>query len=60
MPRDPLLAARMAGERQQVARLQAGLAHRLFALHWLPVPPVGVQALSRLVVAQPKAEPLRV
>ncbi len=47
--RDPLLQARLAGERQQIARLSAGLAQRLYALPWLPVPPIGLGALSRLV-----------
>jgi arsenite-transporting ATPase len=48
---DPLLQARLAGERRQVERLSAGLAHRLFALPWLTTPPVGLDALSRLVGA---------
>jgi arsenite-transporting ATPase len=48
---DPLLAARLRGERQQIARLQAGLAQRLFALPWQAVAPVGVAALSALVSA---------
>ena len=46
--RDPLLAARLAGERRQIARLSAGLAGRLFALPWLTEPPIGVERLSRL------------
>jgi len=46
---DPLLQARLAGERRQVERLSAGLAERLFALPWLTVPPVGLGALSKLV-----------
>jgi arsenite/tail-anchored protein-transporting ATPase len=48
---DPLLAARLAGERRQIARLQGGLAQRLFALPWLATPPVGVAELSRLARA---------
>ena len=47
--RDPLLAARLAGERRQIDRMGAGLAKRLFALPWLPVPPIGLGELSRLV-----------
>ena len=47
--RDPLLAARLAGERKQIKRLSAGLAKRLFALPWLAVPPIGVGELSKLV-----------
>ncbi|KQV53527.1 arsenical pump-driving ATPase [Pelomonas sp. Root1217] len=48
--RDPLLAARLAGERRQIERMSAGLARQLFALPWLPVPPVGVGELSRLTL----------
>ncbi|MCA3243001.1 MAG: arsenical pump-driving ATPase [Rubrivivax sp.] len=48
---DPLLAARLAGERRQIGRLQGGLAKRLFALPWLATPPVGVAELSRLARA---------
>ena len=47
--RDPLLAARLAGERRQMARLAAGLAARIFVLPWLRRPPIGVAALSSLV-----------
>jgi arsenite/tail-anchored protein-transporting ATPase len=46
---DPLLQARLAGERQQIARLSAGLAQRLHALPWLAVPPIGLRELSKLV-----------
>jgi arsenite/tail-anchored protein-transporting ATPase len=54
--RDPLLAARLAGERKQMARMAAGLAKRIFTLPWLPVPPVGIVALSRLVARPSAAE----
>ena len=47
--RDPLLAARLAGERRQIQRMTAGLAGRLYAVPWLTVPPVGRTELSRLV-----------
>jgi arsenite/tail-anchored protein-transporting ATPase len=50
---DPLLNARLAGERRQINRMAAGMARRLFVLPWLPVPPVGLDELSRLV-SQPK------
>ncbi len=50
---DPLLSARLAGERQQIARLNAGLARRLFTLPWLTIPPIGFAALSRLVDKPP-------
>ncbi len=46
---DPLLAARLAGERRQIDRMGAGLAERLYAVPWLTVPPVGRTELSRLV-----------
>jgi arsenite-transporting ATPase len=46
---DPLLQARLVGERQQIDRLNAGLAQRLYALPWLAVPPIGLAELSRLV-----------
>lgn len=46
---DPLLQARLAGERRQSARIAAGLARRTFVLPWLPEPPVGVRALAALV-----------
>lgn len=45
---DPLLAARLAGERKQMARMAGGLAKRIFVLPWLTRPPVGVAELSRL------------
>jgi len=47
--RDPLLQARLAGERRQIERMSAGLAQRLYALPWLPVPPIGLGELSKLV-----------
>ncbi|EHR69863.1 arsenite-activated ATPase ArsA [Burkholderiales bacterium JOSHI_001] len=47
--RDPMLAARLAGEHRQRQRLGAGLARRLFALPWLSRPPIGCDALSELV-----------
>jgi arsenite-transporting ATPase len=46
---DPLLAARLAGERKQMERLSAGLAKRVFILPWLTVPPIGFVELSKLV-----------
>jgi arsenite-transporting ATPase len=45
---DPLLQARLAGERRQTERIASGLARRTFVLPWLPEPPVGVQALGAL------------
>ena len=46
---DPLLTARLNGERRQMQRIAGGLASRVFTLPWLTVPPVGVAELSRLV-----------
>jgi arsenite-transporting ATPase len=46
---DPLLAARLSGERKQMARMSAGLAQRVFTLPWLTRPPIGFAELSRLV-----------
>ena len=46
---DPLLKARLVGERQQAARIANGLAQRTYVLPWLPAPPVGVAALGALV-----------
>jgi arsenite/tail-anchored protein-transporting ATPase len=45
---DPLLAARVAGERRQWARMTNGLATRLYQVPWMPTPPVGVPALAAL------------
>jgi hypothetical protein len=39
---DPLLQARLAGERRQAQRISNGLARRTFVLPWLPEPPMGV------------------
>ena len=47
---DPLLAARLAGERRQVDRMAGGLCKRLFTIPWRAVPPIGLAELSRLVV----------
>ena len=48
---DPLLQARLAGERKQCERIAEGLAQRTFVLPWLTEPPVGVDALGGLVTA---------
>ncbi len=47
--RDPLLRARLAGERKQIERMLAGLATRVFAVPWLTVPPIGFTELSQWV-----------
>ena len=46
---DPLLAARLAGERRQMERMAAGMAKRIFTIPWLIRPPVGFIELSKLV-----------
>ncbi len=45
---DPLLQARLIGERHQTERIAKGLARRTFVLPWLAEAPVGVQALGDL------------
>jgi len=50
--RDPLLAARLAGEQAQAQRLGAGLAERVFTLPWLIRPPIGLTELAKLVSAE--------
>jgi len=52
--RDPVLAARLAGEAAQLARVTGGLAKRTCVVPWVPEPPVGVAALRRLVDGEPK------
>lgn len=52
--RDPVLAARLAGEAAQLARVTGGLAQRTYVVPWVPEPPVGVAALMRLVDGEPK------
>nr|WP_315204362.1 arsenical pump-driving ATPase [uncultured Albidiferax sp.] len=46
---DPLLAARLAGERKQMERMSAGLAPRSFVVPWLTQPPVGIPELAKMV-----------
>lgn len=48
--RDPLLQARLDGERQQMVRI-ADLAQRTFVVPWLPQAPVGLPALSALLAS---------
>ncbi|GJI98249.1 arsenical pump-driving ATPase [Duganella caerulea] len=54
--RDPLLEARLAGERKQMCRIAAGLAARSFIVPWRIHPPVGVAELSELVTHQVSQE----
>ncbi len=55
--RDPLLAARLSGERKQMARMEAGLAKRIFALPWLTVPPIGFAELTKLASRRATSQP---
>ena len=47
---DPLLRVRLAGEVKQEQRIANGLSKKTFVVPWLAHPPVGVEALSRLVI----------
>jgi len=57
---DPLLIARLGGERTQVARIASGLARRTFVLPWLAQSPVGVDALGVSVTQSIAASPATV
>ncbi len=46
--KDPLLTARLEGERRQFSRIARGLAKRVFMIPWLPKAPIGVDALAAL------------
>lgn len=46
---DPLLQARLDGERRQMARIADGLATRTYVVPWLPEAPVGVAGLTQLL-----------
>jgi arsenite-transporting ATPase len=52
--RDPLLAAKLEGERRQLGRIAGGLAKRVFVVPWLSAPPIGPEALSALAREQPE------
>jgi arsenite/tail-anchored protein-transporting ATPase len=45
---DPLLAARLDGERKQMERVDADLAARVFVVPWLIRPPIGLTELAQL------------
>jgi arsenite-transporting ATPase len=49
--RDPVLAARLAGERRQLARIARGLARQVYVVPWQATPPVGLEALAALTGA---------
>jgi arsenite-transporting ATPase len=46
---DPLLEARLVGERQQMDRIERDYSKRVFVVPWQIEPPIGLQALSRLL-----------
>jgi len=52
---DPLLQARLTGEAQQMAKVENGLAQKTYVLPWLAQPPIGVEALGRLVAKSESA-----
>ncbi len=47
--RDPVLLARLQGERQQMARIEGGLAKRTFVIPWTAKAPVGLDGLTQLL-----------
>ena len=47
--RDPVLLARMQGERQQLARIAGGLAKRSCTVAWTAQAPMGLQGLAQLL-----------
>jgi arsenite-transporting ATPase len=47
---DPLLNARMGGEYKQMERIKGELASKIFLLPWQAIPPIGIDALSKLVI----------
>jgi arsenite-transporting ATPase len=54
--RDPVLAARLAGEAAQLGRVTGGLAKRVYVVPWVPHPPVGVAALQDLAGTRDSAD----
>jgi arsenite-transporting ATPase len=46
--RDPLLAARLAGEEKQMARIAHGLSQHSYVVPWMAERPVGLAALGKL------------
>ncbi|MFM1908734.1 MAG: arsenical pump-driving ATPase [Pseudomonadota bacterium] len=46
---DPLLQARLIGEAKQMGRVENDLAKKTYVLPWLAQPPIGVEALGKLV-----------
>jgi len=46
---DPLLQARLTGEAKQMMRVENDLAKKAYVLQWLAQPPIGMEALGKLV-----------
>lgn len=46
---DPLLQARLEGERRQMSRMKDGLAKRVFVVPWMAQAPVGLDGLGKLL-----------
>jgi arsenite/tail-anchored protein-transporting ATPase len=46
---DPLLSARLAGERAQMQRIASGMVKRTYVVPWLATPPIGLEELQKLV-----------
>ena len=46
---DPLLRQRLHGEARQIERVVNELAPKVYVVPWLPVPPVGLEELGKLV-----------
>ena len=51
---DPILLTRLDGEQKQIERVKNDLAKRLFVIPWLPVAPIGIVELSKLVKIEGK------
>ena len=47
--RDPVLQARLAGERKQMERIAQGLATRTYVVPWKVRPPIGLTELAAMV-----------
>ena len=45
--KDPLLVSRLAGEREQIRRIESGLAQRTYLLPWQAEPPVGLEIIEK-------------
>ncbi len=48
--KEPLLVARMKGESLQIKKIKESLAKRLYFFPWQATPPVGINAISKMVI----------